>query len=118
VRLHAAGSQDRAGATQGLTALVARVPGLRRIGAAGGYAGKRGTWVATVRQRTLVLVHRPRHTRGFQGGPGRWSVERTGGWLKRSRRLSQALAALPETTEAWGRIAMMPLMGRRWAARA
>jgi hypothetical protein len=75
-------------------------------------------WVATVLQRTLVIVKRPRHTRGFQVLQWRWIVERTFGWLNRSRRLSKDFEALPETTETWIRIAMIQLMVRRLAASA
>ena len=46
VMVHAAGSQDRDGATQVLRALVARFPGLQLIWADGGYAGKLVAWVA------------------------------------------------------------------------
>jgi hypothetical protein len=51
---------------------------------------------------------------------GQWRgiVERPFGWLKRSWRLRKDGEALPETTVAWGRSAMMPLMVRRLAARA
>ena len=116
--VHSAGIQDRDGAKPVLTALVARFPGLRLLWADGGYAGKLVTWVATVLQRTLVIVKRPRHTRDFQVVQWRWIVERTFGWLNRSRRLSKDFEALPETTETWIRIAMIHLMVRRLAARA
>ena len=75
-------------------------------------------WAATTRRRTLVIVKRPRPTQGFRVLQWRWSVERTFGWLNRSRRLRKDFEALPETTEAWVRIAMIPLMVRRLAARA
>src|SRR5499427_6662394 len=118
VIVHSAGIQDRDGAKEVLRTLVTRFPGLELIWADGGYAGKLVTWVATVLQRTLVIVKRPRHTRGCQVVQWRWIVERTFGWLNRSRRLSKDFEALPETTEAWVRIAMMQLMVRRLAARA
>jgi hypothetical protein len=35
--------------------------------------------VATVLQRALVIVKRPRHTQGFQVVQWRWNVERTFG---------------------------------------
>ena len=47
----------------------------------------------------------------------RWIVERTFGWLNRSRRLSKDFEALPETTETWIRIAMIQLMIKRLAAK-
>ena len=115
--VHSAGLQDRDGATPVLRALVTRFPGLQLIWADGGYAGKLVTWVAMVLQRTLVIVKRPRRTEGLQVLQWRWIVERTFGWLNRSRRLSKDFEALPETTEAWVRIAMIQLMVRRLAAR-
>jgi putative transposase len=118
VIVHSAGIQDRAGAKQVLTALVARFPGLQLIWADGGYAGKLVEWVATELRRTLVIVKRPRHTQGFRVLQWRWIVERTFGWLNRSRRLSKDFEALPETTETWIRIAMIHLMVRRLADRA
>lgn len=116
--MHSAGIQDRDGAKQVLTALVIRFPGLQLIWADGGYAGKLVEWVATVLQRTLAIVKRPRHTQGFRVLQWRWIVERTFGWLNRSRRLSKDFEALPETTETCIRIAMIPLMVRRLAASA
>ena len=56
-------------------------------------------------------------SQGFRVLQWRWIVERTFGWLNRSRRLSKDFAALPETTEAWIRIAMIQLMVRRLAAK-
>jgi transposase len=56
-------------------------------------------------------------TQGFQVLQWRWIVERTFGWLNRSRRLSKDFEALPETTEAWIRIAMIQVMIRRLAAK-
>jgi putative transposase len=53
---------------------------------------------------------------GISGLAVRWIVERTFGWLNRSRRLSKDFEALPETTEAWIRIAMIQLMIRRLTA--
>jgi putative transposase len=98
--------------------LVPRFPGLQLLWADGGDAGKLVPWGTTVLQRTLVIVKRPRHTQGFQGVQWRWIVERTFGWLNRSRRLSKDFEALPATTAPWVRIAMMQLMMRRLATRA
>jgi putative transposase len=116
--MHSVGIQDRDGAKPVRRALGARFPGLQLIWADGGYAGKLVAWVAPVLQRTLVIVKRPRHTRGFQVLQWRWIVERTFGWLNRSRRLSKDYEALPATTETWIRIAMIHLMVRRLAASA
>jgi transposase len=45
------------------------------------------------------------------------ALDRRARWLNRSRRLSKDFEALPETTEAWIRIAMIQLMIRRLAAK-
>ena len=67
---------------------------------------------------TALVARFPGHIPGFQVLQWRWIVERTFGWRNRSRRLSRDFEALPETTEAWVRIAMIQLMVRRLAARA
>src|SRR5512135_88962 len=114
VCVHAAGMQDRDGAKSVLEALVAGFPGVQLIWADGGYAGKLVYWVATHLQRVLSIVKRPRK-RGFCVLQWRWIVERTFGWLNRSRRLSKDFERLCETSETWIRIAMIQLMIRRLA---
>jgi transposase len=52
---------------------------------------------------------------GFTVAPRRWVVERTFGWLGRSRRLSRDYEALPTTEEAWTHLAMIRLMVARLA---
>src|SRR5580693_8605095 len=117
VVVHSVGIQDRNGAKHVLTRLISRFPGLKLVWADGGYAGKLVEWVATVLQRTLSIVKRPRKSQGFRVLQWRWIVERTFGWLNRSRRLSKDFEALPETTETWIRIAMIQLMTKRLAAK-
>lgn len=114
VCVHSAGMQDRDGAQSVLDALVAGFPGVQLIWADGGYAGKLVTWVATPLQRVLSIVKRPRKP-GFHVLQWRWIVERTFGWLNRSRRLSKDFERLCETSETWIRIAMIQLMIRRLA---
>jgi len=116
--VHSAGIQDRDGAKHVLTRLATQFPGVQLIWADGNYAGKLVEWVAATLQRTLSIVKRPRHTQGFRVLQWRWIVERTFGWLNRSRRLSKDFEALPETTETWIRIAMIHLMVRRLAGTA
>jgi transposase len=74
--------------------------------------GMCGKHMGAIGSRALELS-----TQGFQVLQWRWIVERTFGWLNRSRRLSKDFEALPETTEAWIRIAMIQLMIRRLAAK-
>ena len=96
VMVHSAGIQDRNGAKHVLTRLISRFPGLKLVWADGGYAGKLVEWVATVLQRTLSIVKRPRKSQGFRVLQWRWIVERTFGWLNRSRRLSKDFEACPK----------------------
>ncbi len=71
-------------------------------------------WVATTLRLTLSIVKRPRKS-GFKVLQWRWIVERTFGWLNRSRRLSKDFEQLCETSETWIRVAMIQLMVRRLA---
>jgi putative transposase len=114
VGVHSAGVQDRDGAKSVLEALMAGFPGVQLIWADGGYAGKLVDWVARHLQRVLSIVKRPRKS-GFKVLQWRWIVERTFGWLNRSRRLSKDFKGLCETSEAWVLIAMIQLMVRRLA---
>ncbi len=114
VCVHSAGIPDRDGAKAVLDAVVAGFPGIQLIWADGGYAGKLVAWVATHLQRVLSIVKRPRKS-GFKVLQWRWIVERTFGWLNRSRRLSKDFERLCETSETWIRIAMIQLMIRRLA---
>lgn len=50
---------------------------------------------------------------GFEVLPRRWVVERTFGWLGRSRRLSKDYELLPEVSESLIYAAMVRLMLRR-----
>jgi putative transposase len=50
---------------------------------------------------------------GFVVQPKRWIVERTFGWLNRSRRLSKDYERTIESSEAFVKVAMIHLMARR-----
>ena len=58
----------------------------------------------------IELVKRPPGTVGFQVLPKRWIVERTFGWLGRSRRLSKDYEYHPQTSETMIHISMTHLM--------
>jgi putative transposase len=61
----------------------------------------------------LVVVSRPAGAEGWVALPQRWVVERTFGWLGRSRRLSKDYERLPESSEAMIQVSMIHLMLRR-----
>ncbi len=113
--VHTADIQDRDGAKLVLAKLVGAFPRLTTIWVDGGYAGKLVEWATTTGGWALEVVKRPKDAEGFVVLPKRWIVERTFAWLGRSRRLSKDYEALPETGEAWIRIAMIHLMLKRLA---
>jgi len=61
----------------------------------------------------VELVRRPKGQ--FEIQPKRWIVERTFGWLNRSRRLSKSYERTPESDQAFVYIAMIHLMVKRLA---
>jgi transposase len=63
-------------------------------------------WVGVVVKKLVGQV-------GFVVQPKRWIVERTFGWLNRSRRLSKDYERTIESSEAFITIAMIHLMARR-----
>jgi transposase len=87
-------------------------------------------WVEQECGGILAIVQRPRRwgwypidvepppLPAFTVLPRRWVVERTIAWMGRSRRLSQAYAYLPESSEAVIYLAMSRLMLRRLAGQA
>jgi putative transposase len=114
VHVHSAGIQDRDGAKSLLAAVLVSFPTLKLIWIDGGYAGKLVSCVEETLNRVLSIAKRPRNS-GFKVLQWRWIVERTFGWLNRSRRLSKDFEVLNETSETWVRIAMIQLMVRRLA---
>ena len=117
VVVHAANVQDRDAAKLVLAALLGRFPRLWVIWADGGYGGKLLVWALVVGGWVVEIVKKPEAATGFAVLPKRWIVERTFAWLGRSRRLSKDYEALPATSEAWIRIAMIHLMLKRLAPR-
>jgi putative transposase len=62
---------------------------------------------------SIVIVTAKPGQKGFQVQPKRWIVERTFGWLNRSRRLSKDYEHTIESSEAFVKLAMINLMIRR-----
>ena len=94
-----AATQDRDGAKAVLLNVRGRLPRLRVIFAAGGYAGQLVGWVKRVCGWLLQTVLRPLGSVGFVLLPKRWVVERTFGWFAKYRRLAKDYEADPETSE-------------------
>lgn len=114
VLVHPANIQDRDGARLLFEKMRLRFPRLELIWADGGYAGpKLGDWVRQMCHWLLSIVKRSDNVTGFAVLPKRWVVERTFGWLNRSRRLSKDYERWPETEEAWVYAAMTRLMLKR-----
>jgi putative transposase len=117
VLVHKADIQERAGAKLLLQrALTKGFPRLCLIWADGGYKGAAfKEWVWNVAGWLFEVVKRPEGSKGFVVLARRWVVERTFGWLGRSRRLSKDYEQLPETSEAMIYAAMSRLMLKRLA---
>ncbi|HEX9597249.1 MAG TPA: IS5 family transposase [Anaerolineales bacterium] len=116
VVVHSAGLQDRDGARLVLERIRGFLPRLAIVWADAAYGGpKLGAWVKQGFQWVLDIVKRPEGQPGFVVQPKRWIVERTFGWLNRSRRLSKDYERQTETSEAWVYAAMTRLMLRRLA---
>jgi putative transposase len=117
----AASVQDRDGAKQLLGALRHHFSRWRILWADGADAGPLVDWVKALRPQRpiqLEITKRSQLAKGFVVIPKRWSVERTLGWLNRSRRLSKDYEYLPQTSETAIRVAMIHLMIRRLARTA
>jgi putative transposase len=116
VVVHPADVQDRDGAKLVLELIRHRFASLKKIWADGGYAGQLVAWVKGLcprRRITLEIVKRSDDAAGFEVLPHRWIVERTFGWLGRSRRLSKDYEGTIASSEAMTKLAMIHLMTRR-----
>lgn len=112
VSVTAADVQDRDGAKALLPPLKDRCPRLKHLWADGSYTGELIEWVKKTLGWTLEIVSKPKDQKGFQVLPRRWVVERTFGWMGRSRRLSKDYEYLPESSEAMIQLAMIHRMIR------
>jgi putative transposase len=111
--------QDRAAAKGLLKALVSTFGRLQVIWADGGYLGTLVQWVKQLRpfgKLKLEIVRRCDWLKGFHVLPKRWIVERTFGWLFKSRRLCRDYEVRLDHSEAMIRICMIRIMLRRLAA--
>ena len=121
VAVTTASLQDRPGGRALLTAARPRYPRLTRVWADGGYANVVDTGLVDYARDDLGLeleiVRRCDDVRGFQVLPRRWVVERSFGWLTRSRRLARDYERKTEHAEAMIKVAMIRLMAARLTGR-
>jgi putative transposase len=111
--------QDRDAARPLIKALVSMYGRLQIIWADGGYLGALVNWVKQLRpfgKLRLEIVRRCDDVKGFKVLPRRWVVERTFGWLFKSRRLCRDYEVRLDHSEAMIRICMIRIMIRRLAA--
>ncbi|GAA3814999.1 IS5 family transposase [Streptomyces chiangmaiensis] len=111
----AADVTDRQAARVMLPRLRARFHTITLVWADGGYTGRLVTWAKEKLQLTLQIVKRSDDMKGFVVLPRRWVVERTLGWLMRSRRLVRDFETLPGSSEAFIYFSQAMLMSRRLA---
>jgi transposase len=119
VMVTSASVQDRHGGKAILERVADRFRSIALIWADAGYANSIDaglvTWARTAIGVVLEIVKRSDDVKGFQVLPRRWVVERTFGWLIRSRRLSRDYERLTSHSEAMIKIAMIRLMAIRLA---
>lgn len=118
VRVHAASTGERDGAKLVLEDLATTMMRLRHIWADRGYTGTFIEWVWELRKQRrieLEIVKRKYNQVVFVLLPRRWVVERTFGWLGKSRRLSKDYERLTSSSEAMIYLAMTRLMLQRLA---
>ena len=92
VTVHSAGIQDRDGAKLLLDRVHAAFGWLKIIWADSAYAGKLVDWVSMLKRHRWIkldIARRCDKQDGFKVLPKRWIVERTFGWLSKSRRLAK-----------------------------
>ncbi|MFI2206100.1 transposase [Streptomyces sp. NPDC020192] len=117
VLVTAASTTDRDAAHAMLPPLRARYLRLKLIWADNSYSGALVEWAGAALRLVLQVVKRAENTVGFAVLPRRWVVERTNGWLLRTRGLARNYERTTPAAEAMIYWSMTALMPRRLAAR-
>ena len=104
--------QDAEGAKLALSVFREQVKFPKVVGADSAYRAVIG-WAWVQWTWTIEIVSGKPDQKGFEVQPKRWIVERTFGWLNRSRRLSKDYERTTESAHAFVQIAMINLMVRR-----
>ncbi len=100
-----------------LPALRTRFPTIRKLWADSGYTGCWSPGLWRLLQLIVTVVKHSADVKGFVVLPRRWVVERSFGWLLRSRRLSRDFERRCDSSEAMILWSMTMLMTRRLAHR-
>ncbi|WP_442816422.1 transposase [Streptomyces sp. NBC_01304] len=95
VHVVAANIQDRDVAKRSLLWTRLDHPGVQKIWADQGFAGRLVEWTSTVLGRELEIVRKAPGQRGFQVQSKRWAVERTLSWITSHRRLARDYETSP-----------------------
>ncbi|MFF7047804.1 IS5 family transposase [Streptomyces griseorubiginosus] len=106
----AASVQDPDGARRPLLWTRLDYPGVKKIWADQGFAGRLVDWTAAILSRELEIVRAHPEQRGFQVQPKRWAIERTFSWLTAHRRLARDYETIPARSETVIRWAMIGIM--------
>ena len=110
--------QDRDAAKNLIQLLIRMYSRVQVIWADGGYLGSLVQWVKQLHpfgKLHLEIVRRSDRQKGFKVLPKRWIVERTFGWLSKSRRLCRDYEVRLDHSESMIRICMIRIMLRRLA---
>ncbi|WP_455754771.1 IS5 family transposase [Streptomyces prasinus] len=113
VHVVAASIQDRDGARRPLLWTRLDHPGVKKIWADQGFAGRLVDWTAQILGRELEIVRKDPGQRGFKVQPKRWAIERTLSWITAHRRLARDYEQQPAHSETMIRWAMIGIMVRR-----
>jgi len=117
VHVQPARTPERTGAMTLLEPVRPHFTQLRKLWADGGYSGPDfATWVKGQHVTLEVeIIKRTDDTRGFQGLPKRWVVERPFGCLVQHRRLARDYEQTETSAVGWIFIALIRVMLRRLA---
>jgi len=118
ITITSAAVQDRDAAKKLITLMLSMYQRVQIIWADGGYLGALVQWVKQLRpfgKLKLEIVRRCDKAKGFKVLPKRWIVERTFGWLIKSRRLCRDYEVRLDHSESMIRICMIRLMLKRLA---
>jgi transposase len=109
--------QDRQALPALLKAVSRKSPWVKLVFVDGGYSGdetQRAAFEAS-RIQVSVVKRSDKSVEGFVVLPKRWIVERTLGWLNRSRRLAKDFESMIESSRAWIMLALGFLLLKRLA---